>query len=186
MRKLWNMCSCMSYRSYCRSITLKWLSKETLFSAGSLFISQSINMIKQVFLGFTGIFKTIGIIAVCLAACAGLCFAFVWPVWYIAQNHPDGFTTFVLCMFILLVMYAIARKIRSGIKGAADKKARKTYIFKLLSLLIRIILSLILIILSVKSIFAEKRVPGIIFLISSVVLFGFTGSLSVYLSHRIK
>ena len=55
-------------------------------------------MIKQVFSGFTGIFKTIGIVAICIAACAGLCFAFVWPVWHIAQNHPDAFTTVVLCL----------------------------------------------------------------------------------------
>lgn len=143
-------------------------------------------MIKQVFSGFTGIFKTIGIVAIFLAICAGLCFAFVWPVWFIAQNHPDGFTTFVLCLFSLLIIYAITRKIYSGIKSAADKKARKTYIFKLLSLLIRIALSICLIVIAVNSVFAGKTVLGAVLIISSIILFGLTGSLSVYLSHRIK
>lgn len=143
-------------------------------------------MIKQVFSGFTGIFKTIGIIAVCLAACAGICFAFVWPVWYTAQNHPNGFTVFVLCLFLLFIAYAIARKIRSGIKGAADKKARKTYIFKLISLLLRLAISICLIVFAVNCVFAGKRATGIILIVVSVILFGFTGSLSVYLSHRIK
>jgi len=143
-------------------------------------------MIKQIFSGFTGIIKSSIIVILCIAVCAALCFAFVWPVWFVSQNHPDGFTTFVLILFSALILYSIIRKIYSSIKKAPDKKTKKTFIFKLVFTTFRALLSICLIIASVNSVMGGHRAAGAVWFVVSVVLFGLTGSLSNYISSRIK
>ncbi|MCR4939230.1 MAG: hypothetical protein K5930_03860 [Treponemataceae bacterium] len=143
-------------------------------------------MIKQIFSGFTGIIKSSIIVIVCIAVCTALCFAFVWPVWFVSQNHPDGFTTFVLILFSALILYAIVRKVYSSIKKAPDKKAKKTLIFKLVFKTLRAVLSIGLIIAAVNSVMGGHRAAGAVWLVVSIVSFGLTGSLSNYISSRIK
>lgn len=143
-------------------------------------------MVKQFFSGFTGIIKSTGIVILCLAVCAGLCFAFVWPVWYLSQSHPDLFSTAVITFFCLLIIYFLAMKIRSGIKNNADKKAKKLYIFKLLLSFIRIILSISLLAASINSIMTGNKITGLILFLASIFLFGFTGSLIQFFLRKIK
>ena len=143
-------------------------------------------MVKQFFSGFTGIVKSTGIVIICLAVCAGLCFAFVWPVWYISQNHPDGFTAVVLFLFLLLLVYAVVRKIRSGIKNSPDSQAKKTYIFKLITTTVRALVSLVLIVIAANSVLSGNKTTGLILFIGSIVLFGFSGSLAQHFAKKIK
>ncbi|MCR4713142.1 MAG: hypothetical protein K5751_02030 [Treponemataceae bacterium] len=143
-------------------------------------------MIRQFFSGFTGILKSTLIVVICIAVCFALCFAFVWPVWFISQNHPDGFTIFVLILFSLLLLYAIIRKIYSNIKKTPDIKSKKTYFFKLISTTIRIIMAVCLIAAAINSVMSGNRAAGAIWFAVSIILFGLTGSLSNYISSRIK
>lgn len=143
-------------------------------------------MIRQFFSGFTGIIKSTLIVVICMAVCVALCFAFVWPVWFASQNHPDGFSTFVLILFSILLLYAIGRKIYTGIKKAPDKKAKKIFIFKLVFTIIRIVLAISLIVVAVNSVMKGHRATGAVWFAVSIVLFGLTGSLSNYISSRIK
>ena len=143
-------------------------------------------MIKQLFSGFTGIFKSALIVIICIAICFAMCFAFVWHVWFVSQNHPNGFSLVVMILFSLLILYAIVRKINSGIKKAPDRKARKTYIFKLVFTTVRIVLSIALIAVAVQNVMHGYRGAGAIWLTASIILLGFTGSLSKYIVSRIK
>ena len=150
------------------------------------FLNARYIMIRQIFSGFTGILKSTLIVVICIAVCFALCFAFVWPVWFISQNHPDGFTIFVLILFSFLLLYAIIRKIYSNLKKTPDIKTKKTYVFKLISTTIRIILAVCLIAAAIDSVMGGHRAAGAIWFAASIVLFGLTGSLSNYISSRIK
>ncbi|MCR4939355.1 MAG: hypothetical protein K5930_04505 [Treponemataceae bacterium] len=143
-------------------------------------------MVRQFFSGFTGIIKSIGIVIICLAACAGLCILFVWPVWYFSQNHPTAFTTLVISFFLMLIIYAVVRKIRSGIKNSPDKKAKKSYLFKLTATTVRVAVFIVLLVLSVQSVLSGNRMTGIIVFAVSLIVFGFSGSLARFIANKIR
>lgn len=135
---------------------------------------------------FNTIIRNFLLVVAGLAVCAGLCFAFVWPVWYSAINFPSHFSTTVIIVFLLAVIFFIARRIYNAFMACPDAKAKKAYLLHLAFFVLKAAGTVILILFAINAIMTGKKASGIILFISSIVFFSLVSSVSLRISARLK
>ncbi len=71
---------------------------------------------------FTSVLLSIFRFLLILAACIGVAFIVVWPLWKFSTANAKAYTITVLTVIAVLAVFAAVRKIISGIKAKRESK----------------------------------------------------------------
>jgi len=130
-------------------------------------------MIKAFLSGYLSLLKKIGVILILLGTGSLVCYAFVWPLWYVATNHTDVYTVLALLFFAVLIIVPIVRKVTAELRRCQTGAERKQYVLRVLGTWgFRLLLALIILGIF-SSVLNEKMMVAIVLTVLLVVLYGF-------------
>lgn len=133
-------------------------------------------MMNAFFSGYVSLLKKLSIILFLLGTGSLLCFAFVWPLWYLATKYTGLYTCLALAFFALLAVFSIAGKIRKELQKCSTTTERMRYLRGISIKWIFRCLMLACIWAAVSSVLAEKRLMALVYGILLVVIYGFSAS----------
>ncbi|MBQ0167878.1 MAG: hypothetical protein KBT02_12290 [Treponema sp.] len=102
--------------------------------------------------------------------CIALCFGVIYPLWFFSTSQPHLYTVLVLVASVLFFCIIIIRKFVHTYRNISTSDGRKRLILRVIIRLGIFIVILSSILLVISSVFTERRLAALLFLIAGAAV----------------
>ncbi len=134
-------------------------------------------MLKAFFSSYLSLLKNIAVVVLLVAVGGVLCFAFVWPLWYLATNIPRFYTVFAVLFFIVLIVVSVAGKADKALHRCQSRSQKKKLVLHTLCVWGFRLVFLACLCCAFLSVLNEKTVTAVILIIMAIVIYGIYNAL---------